>query len=123
MDLRVDERGHFFTPRITKDAVAAFVRTPDQVIVGSIYVRPGQRLTDELNNDGAAFLPITDAQVYSAADEALLYRTSLLMVAYRSIVLIGELDAMAMIRPVPWQQSDPEREPQLVVADTVVRVN
>jgi hypothetical protein len=103
MDMRVDEKGKFFTPRIVKDAVAAFVRTPDRIIIGSIYVRPGNRLTDELNSDSAPFLPITDVQVYSAADETLLYRAGLLMVAYRSIVLIGELDALADIRQTPWQ--------------------
>lgn len=112
MDVRVDEKGKFFTPRIAKDAVAAFVRTRDQVIVGSIYVRPGNRLTDELNSDSAPYLPITDAQVYRAADEELLYRAGLMMVSYRSVILIGELDAFEEIRPAPWQLSQPEHEPQ-----------
>ncbi|HWQ11827.1 MAG TPA: hypothetical protein VNL77_03455 [Roseiflexaceae bacterium] len=123
MEVRVDEKGKFFTPRIAKDAVAAFVRTRDQVIVGAIYVRPGNRLTDELNSDAAPFLPITDAQVYRADDERLLYRAGLLMVAYHDIVLIGELDAMAEIRPAPWQLGQPEHEPQPPSADIGLRVD
>jgi hypothetical protein len=123
MEVRVDEKGKFFTPRVAKDAVTAFVRTCDQVIVGAIYVRPGNRLTDELNSDSAPFLPITDAQVYRASDEALLYRAGLLMVAYGTVVLIGELDALAEIRPAPWQLDQPEHEPQPPSADIGLRVD
>lgn len=112
MDMRVDERGKFFTARIAKDAVAAFVRTRDQVIVGSMYVRPGHRLTDELNSDVAPFLALTDAQVFRASDEALLYRAGLLMVAYREIVLIGELAALAAVRSAPWQLAQHEPNPR-----------
>lgn len=112
MDVRVDERGKFFTARIAKDAVAAFVRTRDQVIVGSMYVRPGHRLTDDLNSDGAPFLALTDAQVFRASDEALLYRAGLLMVAYRAIVLIGELDALAAVRRAPWLPAQHEPHPR-----------
>ena len=123
MEVRVDEKGKYFTPRIAKDAVTAFVRTRDQVIIGSIYVRPGNRLTDELNSDSAPFLPITDAQVFSAADEALRYRAGLLLLAYRDIVLIGELDALEEIRPAPWHTAQPEHEPQPPALDMGLRVN
>jgi hypothetical protein len=122
MDVRVDERGKYFTPRIAKDVVLAFVRTRDQLIVGSIYVRPGHRLTDELNSDTAPFLAITDAQVLRASDEVLLYRAGLLMVAYHTIVLIGELDALAELRPAAWQQV-PEHEPHPRLTEPGLRVD
>lgn len=108
-------KGKFFTPRITKDAVTAFVRTPGKIIIGSVHVRPGNRLTDEMNSDPSAFLPITDARVYRAEDESFLLQTSFLLAAYREILLIGELDALATIRDVPW--SDPAAEPTPLIRD------
>lgn len=115
MEARIDEKGKFFTPRITKDAVTAFVRTPGKVIVGSVYVRPGNRLTDELNSDPSAFLPITDARVYRADDESFLLQTSFLLAAYRDILLISELDALATVRDVPWY--DPSAEPAPLIRE------
>lgn len=111
MEVRIDEKGKFFTPRITKDAVTAFVRTPGKVIVGSVYVRPGNRLTDELNGDPSSFLPVTSARVYRADDESFLLQTSFLLVAYRDILLIGELDALAAVRDVPWGDQSAEPTP------------
>ncbi|MCS6841552.1 MAG: hypothetical protein NZ701_12285 [Roseiflexus sp.] len=111
MEVRIDEKGKFFTPRITKDAVTAFVRTPGKVIVGSVYVRPGNRLTDELNSDPSSFLPMTSARVYRADDESFLLQTSFLLVAYREILLISELDALAAVRNVPWIDQSAEPAP------------
>jgi hypothetical protein len=121
--MRVDDRGKYFTPRVAKEAVVAFVRTADQLIVGSIYVRPGYRLTDELNSDLAPFLAITDAQVFRAADETLLYRTSLLMLAYQSIILIGELEALAAVRPAAWQADQHAHEASILQSETAPRVD
>jgi len=103
MDVRFDEKGKFFTPRVAKDTLPALIRTTDQVIVGHIYVRPEKRLKDDLNEDGSRFLPVTDARVYRAADETLLYHSSFLLVAYQHIIMLSPLDALEDIRPVPWQ--------------------
>jgi hypothetical protein len=103
MDMRIDEKGKYFTPRVAKDTLPALVRTADQVIVGHVYVRPDKRLKDDLNEDTSRFLPITDARVYNAADETLLYHSSFLLVAYQHIVMISPLDALADVRAVPWQ--------------------
>jgi hypothetical protein len=115
MDVRIDEKGKFFTPRITKDAVTAFVRTASKIIVGSVYVRPGNRLTDELNGDPSSFLPITHARVYNADDESFQFQSSFILAAYREILLIGELDALATIRDVPW--IEPSAEPTPLIRD------
>ena len=72
MDMRIDEKGKYFTPRVAKDTLPAFIRTADQIIVGHVYVRPEKRLKDDLNEDASRFLPVTDARVYNAADETLL---------------------------------------------------
>jgi len=103
MDMRFDEKGKFYTPRVTKDTLPALIRTADQVIVGHVYVRPDKRLKDDLSEDSSRFLPVTDARVYRAADESLLYHSSLLLVSYQHIIMISPLEALADVRPVPWQ--------------------
>ena len=101
--MRFDEKGKFYTPRVTKDTLPALIRTADQVIVGHVYVRPDKRLKDDLSEDSSRFLPVTDARVYRAADESLLYHSSLLLVSYHHIIMISPLEALADVRPVPWQ--------------------
>ena len=108
MDMRIDEKGKFFTPRVAKDTLPALVRTADQVIVGHVYVRPDKRLKDDLSEDPSRFLPITDARVYNASDETLLYHSSFLLVAYQHIIMISPLDALADIRSTPWQSVEAE---------------
>ncbi|HEU4322988.1 MAG TPA: hypothetical protein VFS21_07530 [Roseiflexaceae bacterium] len=104
MDLRIDDKGKYYTQRVGKDMLPALVRTSNQVIVGYIYTRPERRLKDELNSDESRFLPVTDARVYDATSEALLYQSSFLLVAYHQIVMVSPLDAMEHVRPVPWVQ-------------------
>lgn len=111
MDMRIDEKGKYYTPRVAKDTLPAFVRTADQIIVGHVYVRPEKRLKDELNEDSSRFLPITNAQVFDAASEKLLYHSGFLLIAYSHIVMISPLDALADIRPTPWQTPHPEEKP------------
>jgi hypothetical protein len=110
MDLRIDDRGKYFTARIAKDSLAAFVRTGDQLIVGQIHVRPERRLTDEINGDSARFLPITAARVYDAAGTTLLYESSFLLVSYQHIVTIGPLEALSPHQPAPWHQPSTQGE-------------
>ncbi|HNP70222.1 MAG TPA: hypothetical protein PLO33_05955 [Kouleothrix sp.] len=102
MDMRFDEKGKFYTPRVAKDTLPALIRTVDQVIVGQVYVRPDKRIKDDLSEDTSRFLPVTDARVYDAASESLLYHSAFLLVSYRHIVMLSPLDAMADVRPVPW---------------------
>ena len=111
MDMRIDEKGKYYTPRVPKDTLPAFIRTHDQVIVGHVYVRPDRRLKDDLNEDASRFLPITDARIYDAATESLLYHSSFLLIAYNHIIMISPLDALADIRPMPWQAPRTEEEP------------
>jgi hypothetical protein len=110
MDVRFDEKGKFFTPRVAKDTVPALIRTADQVIVGHVYIRPDKRLKDDLSEDGSRFLPVTDARVYNAAEETLLYHSSFLLVAYRHIIMLSPLDAMEDVRPVPWALANVREE-------------
>lgn len=110
MDMRIDEKGKYYTPRVAKDTLPAFIRTPDHVIIGHVYVRPDRRLKDELNEDSSRFLPVTDAQVYDAITENLLYHSGFLLIAYQHIVMISPLDALADVRSTPWQIEPPKDE-------------
>jgi hypothetical protein len=109
LDMRFDEKGKFFTPRVAKDTLAAFIRTDDQIIIGHVYVRPDKRLKDDLNEDASRFLPVTDARVYDAASESLLYHSSFLLIAYAHIIMLSPLEALADIRPVPWHEAAKEQ--------------
>ncbi len=126
METSLDEQTAVYPHRPTKDVVAAFIRTADHLIIGAIHVRPGSRLTDELNNDIAPFLAINDAHVYDAHTEQLSYITSVQLVAYRSIILIGESDSLVTIRPVPWHvgSSEPiERDFDPLGGETGLRID
>lgn len=110
MDLRIDEKNKYYTQRVAKDMLPALVRTDQQVIVGYIYVRPERRLKDELSEDTARFLPITDARVYDAQTETLLYQSTFLLVSYQHIVMVSPLDALDEIRPAPWLQPSTQQK-------------
>lgn len=102
MNFRIDEKGKYYTQHVSKDMLPAFVRTSEQVIVGNIHTRPESRLKDELNEDKSRFLAVTDARVYDAHSEQLLYHTALMLVSYAHVVLICPLDAHEPIRELPW---------------------
>lgn len=110
IDVRIDEKGKYFTPRIAKDTLPAFIRTAEQVIIGNIYARPEHRLKDELSDDNSRFLAVTEARVYAAANEQLLYHSALMLVAYEQIVMISPLAAHEHIRDVPWQTAQLDGE-------------
>jgi hypothetical protein len=103
MEARIDEKGKYYTPRVIKDPVQAFIHTNNHLMVGQVYVRPEHRLSDALSEDHARFLPVTDVQVYDIATHALLYQSNFLLVAYHSIVMIGPLDALIKA-PAPLLQ-------------------
>lgn len=111
LDMRFDEKGKFYTPRVSKDSLPAFVRTSEQVIVGQIYIRPEKRLKDDLSEDTSRFLPVTDARVYDAATEQLLYHSSFMLVAYSHIIMISPLEALVETRPFPWLLPQGQEDP------------
>lgn len=111
MDVRIDEKGKFFTPRVPKDAMLALVRTTaEEAIIGYLYVRPDKRMKDEINEDQSRFLPITDARVYHAQTDAFIMHTSFLLVAYSQIVSITPIEAISGSRPAPWMNDERAQE-------------
>lgn len=65
MTIEYDEKGKFFTDIVSKVPVSAVVQTTVQLIRGTIHVREGERLKDELDRD-EVFLAITGASILGA---------------------------------------------------------
>ncbi len=65
MAIRFDEKGKIFTDVITKETVAVVIQMVGFIIHGNVYVRPDERLKDELNSN-EQFLAVTEAVVFDA---------------------------------------------------------
>ena len=94
MDLRVDDKGKYFTPRVSKESIGVAVRTTEHLIVGQVHVRPDQRLKDELNNSMDRFVAITEARVYDSNGIRLLFESDFLIVASEHVIFVSPLDAV-----------------------------
>ena len=62
MSIEYDDKGKYYTDVITKVSIPAIVQTTTHLIRGSVHVRQGERLKDELENT-EKFTAITDATV------------------------------------------------------------
>jgi hypothetical protein len=106
MDLRIDDKGKYFTARISKDSFNAFIRTADQLLVGRLHTRPERRLTDELNADQGRFVPITNVRVYDASGRTLLYETEFLLINQQHIITLGPLEALHTVNGAAWMHQE-----------------
>lgn len=68
MTIEFDDKGKFYTDLIKKEPVQATIMTATSRVTGLIYVRPDQRIKDELDLD-VKFLAVTDATVYTLEGE------------------------------------------------------
>ncbi len=65
MGLRYDEKGKFFTEFISKTEIPVIIQTEKNIIRGFVYVRKGERLSDELNSTGY-FIPVADVTIFDS---------------------------------------------------------
>jgi hypothetical protein len=56
---RLDEKGKIFTERVRKQPVEATIITTQGTVHGYLYVAPGQRVKDMLNNPDEQFVAVT----------------------------------------------------------------
>ncbi len=84
MNEQFDEKGKIYTNVIAKVPVPVTIQTLTHRIHGDIYVRPGERLKDELNGS-EEFLALTDACVYTD-DSKEIFRCHFLTLSIRQIV-------------------------------------
>lgn len=75
MVTQFDEKGKIFTQVVNKEPLLVTIQTTQQTIRGTIYIRHGARVKDDLNEQ-AQFLAVTDAVVLNPQREEI-YRTGL----------------------------------------------
>lgn len=92
MSIHYDDKGKFFTNVVTKDAVPVLIQTTTNRIRGNLYVRPGERIKDQINQEDT-FLAITEAILFDLAGEEL-YRSDFLLVNREYLVWILPEDQM-----------------------------
>ena len=90
MSIEFDDKGKFYTNVISKITVSALLQTRTHLIRGSVHVRQGDRLKDELENE-EAYIAVTDASIYDA-NGAVAYNTPFLAVQKSQIVWIMPVD-------------------------------
>jgi hypothetical protein len=64
MTTNFDEKGKIFTAVISKKPIPVVLQTTLNRIEGKIYVRPDERIKDELDRT-ETFLAVTDARIFS----------------------------------------------------------
>lgn len=84
MTLEFDEKGKIFTDVITKDPTEVILQTLTHQVEGTVFVKRGDRLIDELNNTDQ-FLAVTDAVVLNTKGEQL-YKCEFLTVNTSHII-------------------------------------
>ena len=77
MSFRIDAKGKIFTDIVRKDEVPVTIQTVTNLVHGHIFLRPEQRIKDELNSSQDQFIAVTDAEVYGLNGQ-LLYRSEFL---------------------------------------------
>ncbi len=63
MSIHYDDKGKFYTEYVTKNSVEVSIQTLTNRIKGLIFVRVGERVSDELNRS-SQFLAVTEATIY-----------------------------------------------------------
>ena len=76
-----------------KDQVQVMIVTDMFRIQGSLHVLSGSRLTDALNSKSKDFLAVTEAKIFSLADDSLVYEPGYIAVNRDSISCIFPLEA------------------------------
>lgn len=97
MSFEYDDKGKFFTERVSKVAIYATIQTTTHMIRGRVHVRRDQRIIDELDLD-ENFIAITDVSVLGA-DGQMLFQSPFLAVRRTHIIWV-----------IPEQKSGEENE-------------
>ena len=90
MTIEYDEKGKFYTDIVKKLPVPVVIQTATHLIRGSVHVREGERIKNELERT-EAFLAVTNAAVYGAGDK-ILFTVPFLAVQRAQIIWIMPVD-------------------------------
>jgi len=91
MSFEYDEKGKIFTNVVSKLPVPALVQTTTHLIRGTIHIRQGERVKDELDRD-ELFLAVTDASLLGADGQVLRHAPFLAVRRAQIVWLIPEPD-------------------------------
>jgi hypothetical protein len=86
MSFEYDEKGKFFTEKVSKTSVPSLVQTTTHLIRGHVHIRLDERLKDELDHD-EPFLAMTNASILNA-DGQEIHHTNFLAVRRNQIVWV-----------------------------------
>jgi hypothetical protein len=86
MTIEYDEKGKYYTDIISKTPVLSVIQTATHLIRGTIHVRRGWRIKDELESEGA-FIAVTNAEVLST-DGSILYHPPFLAIRKDQIIWV-----------------------------------
>ena len=89
MSIHYDEKGKFYTDIISKQAIPVLIQTSSNRIRGNIYVRPAERIKDQINQEDM-FLAVTEAIIFDQAGEELYHSDFLLVNREHLIWLLPE---------------------------------
>lgn len=79
MALSIDDKGKYFTERISKRGLRVTLSARGTRIQGTIHLAPEHRLKDELDS-AEDFIALTDAKIFDATDKRAQHNTPLLLV-------------------------------------------
>jgi len=79
-----DEKGKLFTNVVAKKPVKVAIQVDSQRIIGTVHIRPENRLKDEVNQP-ETFLAVTDAQVENEMGQVI-YTNKFLIVNRSQII-------------------------------------
>jgi len=74
---------------VKKEKIEAIIRTSGEIIEGTVYKLPQNRLLDMLNKDSDTFIPVSNARVYNLSTEKFLFETTFLAVNKNHVVVIA----------------------------------
>jgi hypothetical protein len=87
MDFRVDQKGKYYTERVTKEKIQVTIATTTHIIRGTVHVMRNLRLKDELNNS-EQFIAVTDAEVYELSGQTRLHGNQVLLLNKELVVWV-----------------------------------
>jgi hypothetical protein len=90
MTIEYDEKGKFYTDIVKKLPVPVVIQTTAHLIRGSVHVRDGERLKNELERN-EMFLAVTSASIYETGDKVL-YTVPFMAVQRAQIIWIMPVD-------------------------------
>lgn len=85
-----EEKGKIFTHTIKKLPVKVIIQTAQHTIHGNLFIRPEQRIKDEING-GESYLAVTSAQVFNSEGKAI-HKAEFMLINREQISWIIPLD-------------------------------